>query len=233
MDEIRPNVYRIEMPRPDIPAYLTASPAEPIACHVVDGEETVLFGTGYGFSTPDLLEHLDEFGGVDVVVVEHGDSDHFGAVPGVMERYDDVTLAVASGDEGALLRVYEDITPDVLLRDGDVRWGFHAIRVPGHTYGNFAFHDPNRDLLVAGDTVVASDSDIAAKGAWSGALAPPADRFNANTEKARENLVRLAPYEFDGALLTHGDDVLSDADYEFERLLGDLGLHWELPPGDQ
>lgn len=230
MDEIAPDVYRIDMPRPDIPAYLTASPEEPIGCHVVDGEETVLFGTGYAFSTDDLLSALDELGGVDVVVVEHADTDHYGAVPGVLDRYDDVTFAMAGNDAGGLLRVFEEIRPDVRLHDGDTRWGFRAISVPGHTFGNLAFADEARDLLIAGDTIVGSDSDIAGEGRWSGAFAPPADRFNANTEKAWDNLALLAPFDFDGALLTHGEDVLSDARDEFDKLLGDLGLQWELPP---
>lgn len=228
MEELRPDVYRIELPRPDAPAYVLASPDEPIACHVVDGDRTVLFGTGYALSTDRLVDELDELGGVDVVVVEHGDSDHYGALPGILDAYDDVTVAIPAGDAVHLDRVYADATADQLLEDGDTIAGFRAITVRGHTYGNMAFLDRSRGLLVAGDTLVRSDSDIAPDGRWRGALAPPGERFNRDDGRARENIVRLADYAFDSVLLTHGADVLEGADVEFDKLLGDLGLQWEL-----
>lgn len=227
MDEVRPDVYRIELPRPDAPAYVLASPDEPIACHVVGGDQTVLFGTGYALSTDRLVDELDELGGIDAVVVEHGDSDHFGALPGVLDAYDDVSVAVPRDDAVHIDRVYADATPDVLLEDGDTPWGFRAITVRGHTYGNMAFLDETRKMLVAGDTIVGSDSDIAAPGPWRGALAPPDERFNLHDERARGNIVRLADLSFDSVLLTHGADVGGDAQVAFEKLLGDLDLHWE------
>lgn len=227
MEEVRENIYRIDLPRPDLPPHLLASPAEPIGCHVVDGAERVLFGTGYAFSTDQLLDGLAALGGIDVVVVEHDDTDHYGALPGVVEAYDP-RVAVPADDRVGIHRVYRDVPPDVLLEDSDRIGGFRALTVRGHTYGNMAFVDERAGVLVAGDTVVASDSDIAEPGPWRGRLAPPADRFNLHTEHAQRNLTALAHYDFDTALLTHGDDVLERADEEFLVLLADLGLHWEL-----
>lgn len=217
---------RIDLPRPDLPPYQTASPDEPIGCHLVPGPETVLFGTGYAFSADRLLDALADHGGVDTVVVEHADSDHYGALPQVVERYDP-TVVVPADDRAFLQRSY-DLAADRLLADGDEVAGFRALTVRGHTYGNMAFVDEDRDLLVAGDTVVGSDSDIAAAGRWSGPLAPPAVRFNRDDDRARSSLVALADLAVEDVLLTHGPDVTGGGADAIARLLGDLGLHWEL-----
>lgn len=227
MEEVLDQVHRIELPRPDLPAYVLASPDEPIACHVFDGDASVLFGTGYALSTDQLLTELEAVDGLDGVVVEHGDSDHFGALPGIRAAYPDVTVAVPADDQVHLRRVYET-PPEVLLTHGDTQWGFRAITIRGHTYGNMAFLDESRGILVAGDTVVGSESDIAPPGPWSGPLAPPDERFNANDAKATANLVKLAEYDFSAILLTHGEDIVTGADTAVDRLLMDLDLQWEL-----
>ena len=216
-----PDTVRIDLPRPDLPPYLTASPDEPIGCHLIDG---ILFGTGYAFSAEQLLTKLDANGGVDTVVVEHADTDHYGALPQVVERFDP-EIVVPDGDHGFLPRTYADLTADRLLEDGDHVGDFRAIRVRGHTYGNMCFADEDRDVLVAGDTVVGARSDIAGSGRWSG---PLADFFNRDTDRARENLVALADLDVDDVLLTHGEDVDTGGRDAIERLLGDLGLQWEL-----
>lgn len=227
MHEVVPDVYRIDLPRPDLPAHVLASPDEPIGCHVITGEHTILFGTGYALSTETLRDELAALPPIDVVIIEHGDSDHYGALPGLRDTYEDVTVAIPEDDQVHLLRIHET-PPDVLLTHGDERWGLTAITVRGHTYGNMAFHDPTRNILIAGDTLVRSTSDIAPNEPWSGPLAPPAERFNQHTQHARNNLVQLADYSFDSVLLTHGDDVIGNAQSAFGKLLFDLNLHWDL-----
>lgn len=217
------DVHRIDLPRPDLPPYLTATPDEPIGCHLVGA---TLFGTGYAFSGEQLLTALAAHGGLDRVIVEHADSDHFGALPQVVE-HDDPEVIVPEGDHAFFQRTYAGLRPDRLLEDGDSVGEFRAVRVRGHTYGNMSFVDESRGLLVAGDTLVGADSAIAADGRWSGPLAPMADRFDRDAERARANLVALADLEVDDVLLTHGADVIGDGRDAVDRLLGDLGLHWQ------
>ncbi len=219
----RDDVVRIDLPRPDLPPYLTASPDEPIGCHLIDG---TLFGTGYALSADRLLGELGAHGGVERVVIEHQDTDHYGALPQVAEAYDP-EIVVPDGDHAFFQRTYAGLKPDRRLDDGDAVAGFRAIQVRGHTYGNMSFVDESRQLLIAGDTVVRSDSDIAPADAWSGPLAPPADRFNLDTDRARRNLVALAGLDVEDILLTHGEDVRGGGRDAIDRLLGDLGLQWE------
>ncbi len=227
MHEVVPDVYRLDLPRPDLPAHVLASPDEPIGCHIITGDRTILFGTGYALSTAELLGELEKVAPIDIVIVEHGDSDHYGALHGLRDTHPDVTVAIPEDDQVHLLRINET-PPDVLLNHGDERWGLTAITVRGHTYGNMAFIDQSRDILFAGDTLVRSTSDIAPDEPWSGPLAPPADRFNQHTQHARTNLITLADYSFDSVLLTHGNDVIGNAQSAFGKLLYDLDLHWDL-----
>lgn len=214
------DVDRIDMPRPDIPAHLTASPDEPIGCHLIEG---TLFGTGYGFSAAEMVQQVDARGGLDRVVVEHADSDHYGALPQLVDRFDP-EIVVPHEDQGFLPRAYYGIEADRLLEDGDEVAGFRAISIPGHTPGNASFADEDAGILVAGDSVVRSDSDIAAEGEWSGALAPVADVFNRDTAASRSNLDALAGIDVEAVLLTHGADLTSGGTAAIDALLGDLGL---------
>jgi glyoxylase-like metal-dependent hydrolase (beta-lactamase superfamily II) len=174
-----------------------------------------------------MCAELANRGGVDRVVVEHEDTDHYGALPGIVDEFDP-EVVVPEGDHAFLQRTYADLAADRLLDDGDEVAGFRAIRVRGHTYGNMAFVDESAGILVAGDTVVRADSDVAPAEDWSGPLAPVADPFNMHTERARRNLVALAGLDVEDILLTHGADVIGDGADAVDRLLWDLGLHWEL-----
>lgn len=221
MEEVLEGVYRIELPRPEQTAWLPEAD-EPVASHVVVGEETVLFGTGHASAADRLLESLEALGGLDAVVVEHGDSDHYGGLPALVEAFDDLEIAMPDADAPVLPKIYPAIAADVRLRDGAVYRGFRAISVPGHTAGNMSFLDASRDLLVVGDTFVASDSEIAAEGDWHGAFAPIVPVYNQRDDLARSNVTTLRTYDFDTALLTHGKDVATGAFAEYETLLDDL-----------
>lgn len=213
------------MPRPDLTPPWKPQTTEPVGCHLLDGECRILFGTGYGFSADRLIGKIEASGGIDVVVAEHGDPDHFGAIPALLEHFDDLTVAIPALDAAVLDKYYSELNPDVKLVDGAERWGLCSVLVPGHTPGNMAFVAEADGQLFAGDTFVHSKSELAADGDWSGDLAPIVSHYNkARTEDARTNIQRLADYEFDSIYLTHGNDVLTEGHAQLEVLLSDLGL---------
>lgn len=231
MDNVFTTSYRVTRVLPDeIHTYDLLRPMnpepprprtnEPVSVHVLDGDDTVLFGTGFESGLEQLVPALDAFGGPDVVVVEHGDPDHYDALPALVERYDP-TIAVPAQDAGALEDV--GVTVDVALDDDETRWGVRTIHVPGHTAGNMSFLHEDTGTLFAGDTVVHSNSFAAAPGSWSGEFAPIKPSLNADNRAARENVSVLAEYSFDAALLTHGLNAYSDARSELDTLLEDLG----------
>lgn len=212
-------IYTLDLLRPQNPPPERPQVNEPVSVHVLDGDETVLFGTGFESGIVPLLGFLDRLGGLDAVIVEHGDPDHYQALPSLVERYDP-TVAIPAADAEALKAV--SVEPDVTIEDGDERWGVRAIHVPGHTPGNTSFlHDESGTLLV-GDTFVHHNSVVAAPGEWSGKFAPVTPRLNDDDAQALQNMAILASYEFDTARLTHGLNVPEGARGELDRLLADL-----------
>lgn len=148
----------------------------------------------------DVIEA--EFGGLDRILVTHGDEGHFGGVPALIERFAP-KLAVPAGAKG----FYEalDIDPDVEFVDEDLLAGpIRAIEIPGHTVATTAFFLENDRTLIAGDTLEGSDR----RGLPPGYLVPPAEQFNDDSHAAAErNLVKLFDYEIDAVLVHHGTSV--------------------------
>lgn len=191
---------------------------EPLWVHVLELEDTtVLFGSGDESTTEQIVDVAREHG-VERVVVEHGDGDHFGGVPALSDALD-VEVAVPAGDAAFLREA--GITVDRELSDGESFHGVEVLSVPGHTPDNMAYLWGR--TLVAGDTVAGSDSAFAAEGAWSGPLAPMTADFNADDAQARESIRRLSALEFDTVLVTHGSSVATDGQVAVATLVDELG----------
>ncbi len=156
-----------------------------------------------GEELADVLE--SEFGGLDRLLVTHGDEGHFGGVPALVDRFDP-ELAVPAGAKV----FYEalDVDPDVEFVDGDpLAGGIRAIEIPGHTVATTAFLLEDDRTLIAGDTLEGSDR----RGLPPGYLVPPAEQFNDDSHAAAErNLVKLFDYEIDAVLVYHGTSVHED-----------------------
>lgn len=190
---------------------------EPLWVHVAELDDaTLLFGGGDESAADQLVEVARDHD-VDVVVVEHGDGDHFGAVPAIRDALD-VTVAVPAGDASFLrdagIEVDRELGPDETIH------GVRTIAAPGHTPDNMAYLLDA--TLVAGDTVGGSGSAFAAEGTWSGPLAPMTADFNADDDLARESVANLLEYAFDRVLVTHGSSVHTDGRAAVETLVEDI-----------
>lgn len=190
---------------------------EPLSVHVVEGAgATVLVGGGDPSIAEAVLAVARDHD-VDVVLIEHAHVDHYGAVPAIREAMD-VEVAIPEGDTGALRAA--GIEPDHLLMAGETYWGIETIAAPGHTPGNMSYLVEG--VLLAGDTVVGSDSQFAASDAWSGPLAVIEGRFNDDDALARESVSVLRKYDFEAVRLSHGSHVESGGGEAIETLLTDL-----------
>lgn len=205
--EVRPEVYTygVEWDR-----------GEPLGVHVIETDEaTVLFGAGTD-DAADVLVTIARDHGVDTVVVEHGDGDHYGGVPALRDGIDGLEVATPAGDvsflENAGIEVDRPLAGETVYR------GIRTIPAPGHTPDNMAYL--YEDVLVAGDTVLGVDSQFATAGDWSGAFAVSGS--NTDDERTRDSVSVLAEYDFDIVLVTHGPNVTEGGRAEVETLIADL-----------
>lgn len=190
---------------------------EPLSVHVVAADgATVLVGGGDRTIAEAILSVARAYD-VDVVLAEHGHVDHYGAIPAIRAALD-VSVAVPRRDAAALEAA--GISPDHLLDPGETCWGIQTVAAPGHTPGNCSYLVD--DVLLAGDTVVGSDSAFAAAGPWSGPLAVIEARFNHDDAQARESVTRLLEVEFDAVRLSHGTHVDAGGGQAVATLLADL-----------
>ncbi len=191
---------------------------EPLGVHVIETDDgTVLFGAGTEETGDDLADIALEHG-VDAVVVEHGDVDHYAGVPALRSAIDDIEVAVPAGDASFLTEAGIDV--DRHLDAGERFRGVETIAVPGHTPDNMAYRYD--DVLVAGDTVVGAASLFAADDDWTGPLAACTPDFNADDEQTRASISTLADSDFDVVLLTHGENVTEGGREAVETLIADL-----------
>lgn len=216
------DIHSFETLRPPNPQPPRPRTNEPVSVQILDRDEVVLFGTGFEAGANPLVDYLDDLGGLDVIVVEHTDPDHFDALPLLVEEFD-AEVAVPALEADVLRENGMDV--DIELEHDEVRWGLRTIHVPGHTLGNMSFLDEASSSLIVGDTFVHKNSFAAAPGAWNGEFAPIKPSLNADDEAARQNMAILADYDFDAALTTHGLDVPEGARSEFDTLLEDLDCH--------
>lgn len=160
-----------------------------------------LVDTGLDATTDALFDGVDHVG-VDPerVVVTHGDGDHTGGLPAVVDRYDpEVFVPEQTGDDAL-----GGVDPDVRYGHGDTVGDFEAVHVPGHEPDNHALVDESRGIVVAGDAVSGSDQ----RGLPAGYLLLPPAVYSDNLNEAEESLERLLAFEFDAVLVFHGSSVL-------------------------
>ena len=189
------------MPQEILPDVYELSLGDRHRAYLFDGDEAVLVDTGLESTADDLHSELETVGiEPDRVVITHGDGDHIGALPTVLNEYD-VTAHVPEQTDLDADRSVER------YGDGDRVGPFEAVHVPGHEPDNHALVDEDRGLLVPGDALSGSDQ----RGLPEGYLLLPPAVYSADLNQAEESLERLLDYEFDAVLVFHGSPVLEDA----------------------
>lgn len=184
---------------------------------------TTLVDTAFEKNGEDLVETLEaEFGGVDCVIITHGDHGHHGGLNYVMEAFAPELVAPA-----AETKLYEaiDHKPDVRFEDGDILTGnIRVIQVPGHTEATSALLLQDRGVLISGDALDGSDR----AGLPEGYLLPPPALFNRDHEAAELNLYDLLRYDFDTVLVFHGSNVFNDPKGKLDDFL--VEREWDPRP---
>lgn len=165
--------------------------------------QTTLVDAAFPEDGAELVDVLDEeFGGVDRVVITHGDEGHFGGTPDVVDAFDP-ELLVPGGARG--FHDVLDLRVDAHISDGDLLDGdLRVVQVPGHTIATTGLLLEADGLFIAGDILEGSDR----RGLPAGYLVPPAEQFNDHSHAAVErNLVKLFEHDIETVLVSHGSHV--------------------------
>ncbi|WP_042662067.1 MBL fold metallo-hydrolase [Haloferax sp. ATB1] len=167
---------------------------------------TTLVDAAFPDDGDELVSVLgSEFGGVDRLIITHGDEGHFGGTPAVLDAFDP-ELLVPGGAKGFYDAL--DVEADRHLRHDEVLdGGIRIVQVPGHTVANSGLLLEDEGLFIAGDVLEGSDR----RGLPPGFLVPPAAQFNdLSHEEAERNLIKLFDYDIERVLVSHGSHVAED-----------------------
>lgn len=151
-----------------------------------------------------------------LVFLTHHDGDHVGGVEEVRARADPIVAAhpeetpYLTGERDPQKgdpEEYPTTAVDLEIVDG-VRMptlaGPMVVReTPGHTPGHVSLHLPEKELLIAGDALVADGEEP---------LSGPKPEFTADLERALESVSKLAPLEISRTLCYHGGYVEEGAE---------------------
>ncbi len=193
----------------------------------VQADVPLLVDAGGPREAEALVDELhDEGVAPRLVLLTHGDFDHFGGAAAVREEFGAPIAAPAA--ERPLLtgeinrrwfvrmmirsvsrgRLPKPPSVDRWIEDGETVDGLEAIATPGHTPGHTAFRFDK--TLIAGDALITGER-----------LRPPVPMFCFDNDEARRSIEKLAGLGFDLAVSGHGP-AAPDA----SRKLQDLVAGW-------
>jgi glyoxylase-like metal-dependent hydrolase (beta-lactamase superfamily II) len=193
----------------------------------VEADVPLLVDAGGPREAGALVDELhDEGVAPKLVLLTHGDFDHFGGAAAVREEFGAPIAAPAA--ERPLLtgeierrwfvrmmirsvsrgRLPKPPSVDRWFEDGETVEGLEAIATPGHTPGHTAFRF--RKTLIAGDALITGQR-----------FRPPVPMFCFDEDETRRSIEKLAGLGFDLAVSGHGPEA-PDA----SRKLRDLVASW-------
>lgn len=182
---------------------------------LIEGPDgVVVFDTGEKGMAPAILAAAAPLGGIDRVVLGHGDTDHRGAAPAlsavapVLSHPDAVVHAEGSGGRdywrpellpAAVRRFHAvmhhvwdggPVTINGTVEDGDEIAGFRVVALPGHAPGLIALWREHDRLALCSDALYMTDM-------WGRPQEPalPLAAYNHDSEQAAASLRRLAALE--------------------------------------
>lgn len=209
IEEIITDVYDLTIAEPNDGRYRV---------FLFDGETPTLVDAGLPDTTDVVVDRLGELGiEPERLIVTHGDPDHAGGLPGLVDQYDLETW-VPEGMKPGDSRADESV-PDNRYGDGDTIGRFTAVHTPGHVPEHHALIDEDNGVAVLGDAVFGAD----ARGLPEGYFVLPTGYYSENLNRADESLGELLEYDFDVGLVYHGESVTSDAHKKLERFVNFKG----------
>jgi glyoxylase-like metal-dependent hydrolase (beta-lactamase superfamily II)/predicted ester cyclase len=200
-----------------------------------DGDGVMLFDAGTRSMVRQLATIGASMGGITRVLLGHSHPDHRGAAPGLgvpvlchaderadaegeggVEYFDYSKLSAAGSVAYPRLLASWDggpVTISATVADGDEIAGFRVVHIPGHAPGMIALWREADGLALTSDCFYTLDVQTLRKGHPR----LPLSAFNADTERARESVRKLAALEPKSAWPGHADPLRGDVREQLER----------------
>ncbi|HET6534461.1 MAG TPA: MBL fold metallo-hydrolase [Actinoplanes sp.] len=140
------------------------------------------------------------------IILTHKHADHAGGLADVQPQ---VSAALYAGAADVAAIGAPALKP---VRDGDEVFGLQIIGTPGHTAGHVSVFDPGTGVLVAGDALRTTGTDLAG--------ADP--RYTENETQAAASVRKLAALGVQTILPGHGDPLTAGAAEALQKLAASL-----------
>lgn len=200
-------------------------------CFLVVDDKVLLVDTGKDASAKPILDYLPRARlqprDIASIVVTHCHPDHASGLANVKAQAPDARVAAHEADAGPVegkpypgppvkgAVPWKGVKVDDRLKDGQRYEGLLVIHTPGHTPGSIALLDEERSLLLAGDSFTTDPTHGPSEGAGVGTMD---DAYNIDPKQHRESIQKLARFDFEAALVGHGEPVTEGAGQKVREL---------------
>ena len=181
------------------------------------GSDVTIVDTGTG-TTEEFESGLatlgSDWGNVTNVILTHSHGDHIGGLGAVIENAPAAKAFAGGGDLDAIAAGGFDAEQLTGLTDGDEVFGLEVIATPGHTPGHIAVFDAATGVLVAGDAINTSASEVTG----------PNPAFTTDMASANASVAKLLQGRtITTALVGHGSPLEGTAGESLARLAAEIG----------
>lgn len=200
-------------------------------CAILVDDRVILVDTSKDEAAKAVLDYLPKARltprDITNVVITHCHPDHAsglatikGAAPGARVAAHEADAGPVEGQPypGPPIKgkvPWRGVKVDDRLRDGQRYEGLLVVHTPGHTPGSIALLDEERSLLLAGDSFNTDPTHSPDQGHGAGTMD---DAYNSDPRQHRESIKKLAHFEFEAAIVGHGEPIAKGASLKLRAL---------------